>query len=648
MLGFMIAAWQGVEAEYQKIAQSLMGMYWGAGRPPLYRLLPNVVVMQSKPDTFWEDALYSNIQESECGQFLLCGNFDLYRRDELSDALGMDHKSSTNAALTMAAWQKWGRDCAARLQGDFGFSIYDRSTGNIHLVTDPFAQKAVYYYCKDGVRIAAPTVPLLLSNRLVRRDLNLEYIAHFMADSASAEETIYQHIKRVRWGGEIILKEDGATEFRSYWEPNTTRHIHFKNENDYVEAAKEIFDRNVLDAARSKGPIVSTISGGLDASGLVGTLAQSKPNTPIHAFSCSLSDAIEDSGNPQFDESSEAAASCDIWENVHYQHVWVKEKSGWIDPSSWFGITGCINRTPYQSDLTIGAFEHAAKLGAKKLLNGVYGNLTLSYDGALALAYWLKTGRLDKVLLNLPNAHKDFASGRFSRKSFLWRMVLAPNLPMPIKKRVRSLYGFDPEFPWRDNSLVNPRFASNVDLDGRMHDVWGGDPAREWSVDTRDNRVRMFTTHMPLASDILEPLMHRYNVLFADPYAKSNLFDFCLSIPDEQFFKRGVTRRLARRVLAGRINPHTLKKPVQAMGGGNRFRRMSSRRNDMAEQIARIEKSDAASRVLDVPRMKQLLADWPKDSEWYANRHAPRLQGWALPLAIHAGQFIRWAEGANE
>jgi hypothetical protein len=52
-----------------------------------------------------------------------------------------------------------------------------------------------------------------------------------------------------------------------------------------------------------------------------------------------------------------------------------------------------------------------------------------------------------------------------------------------------------------------------------------------------------------------------------------------------------------------------------------------------------------ARRLLDLPRLKRLMAQWPKDE----NEAEKRMSEYRLALArgVHVGRFIRWVEGGN-
>ncbi len=107
----------------------------------------------------------------------------------------------------------------------------------------------------------------------------------------------------------------------------------------------------------------------------------------------------------------------------------------------------------------------------------------------------------------------------------------------------------------------------------------------------------------------------------------------------------GLKRSFARAVLADRLPPEILNEHRRGYQGATWFRRLDAQRQDITDEIDRLETSSLASRLIDVPRLKRMLQDWPKDE----NAAEMRLQDLrrAFGRGIHVGRFIRWVEGGN-
>src|SRR3569623_1871409 len=130
-----------------------------------------------------------------------------------------------------------------------------------------------------------------------------------------------------------------------------------------------------------------------------------------------------------------------------------------------------------------------------------------------------------------------------------------------------------------------------------------------------------------------------------DPYADRRLGEFTLGIPETQYMRGGEDRWLARRVLADRLPPSVTGERRRGLQCPEWYDVVSARRDDMIAAVERIAASPLASRVVDVPRMKALLDDWPADAE--AAKARKQILGHALQRGIAIGGFLRWYEGGN-
>jgi asparagine synthase (glutamine-hydrolysing) len=72
---------------------------------------------------------------------------------------------------------------------------------------------------------------------------------------------------------------------------------------------------------------------------------------------------------------------------------------------------------------------------------------------------------------------------------------------------------------------------------------------------------------------------------------------------------------------------------------------LNARRHEFASDIERFEASALASRMLDLPRLKRLVAEWPKDEQAAQARASE--YNLAFARGMHIGRFIRWVEGGN-
>jgi asparagine synthase (glutamine-hydrolysing) len=133
---------------------------------------------------------------------------------------------------------------------------------------------------------------------------------------------------------------------------------------------------------------------------------------------------------------------------------------------------------------------------------------------------------------------------------------------------------------------------------------------------------------------------------YRDPTIDKRLVEFCLAIPEEQFLRKGVTKSLLRRAMAGRLPDAILEERRKGLVGADWHLRIAPYRDRFAESLARLEASDLARRCLDLGRMRRLIDHWPRD-DWHTARVAIDYRV-ALCRGLAAGEFILWVEEGNQ
>jgi asparagine synthase (glutamine-hydrolysing) len=129
------------------------------------------------------------------------------------------------------------------------------------------------------------------------------------------------------------------------------------------------------------------------------------------------------------------------------------------------------------------------------------------------------------------------------------------------------------------------------------------------------------------------------------PLGDRRLLEFVLTVPEPMFCRNGVGRSFARRVLADRLPREIAEETRFGVPESAWFRILDAQRESLRRDLERIEASALARRMLDIPRLKRLMDEWPKNEQ----EAQPRAREYQHLLArgIHVGRFIRWVEGGN-
>jgi asparagine synthase (glutamine-hydrolysing) len=125
---------------------------------------------------------------------------------------------------------------------------------------------------------------------------------------------------------------------------------------------------------------------------------------------------------------------------------------------------------------------------------------------------------------------------------------------------------------------------------------------------------------------------------FRDPTYDRRVVEFCLTVPLEEFLRGGQLRSLTRRAMAGRLPASTLKRTRRGRQSADWHLSMAAVRDRMKAEVARLEGSPLASRMLDLERMRDLIQNWPVSG--FESLDVNRSHHIALTRGFSVGRFL--------
>ena len=214
------------------------------------------------------------------GRYQLVFNGEIYNYLELRDELrekGEVFTTGTDSEVLLRAYMVWGRDCLSRLRGMFAFLIWDDREKSLFAARDRFGIKPLYFFeAVRGIAFASEIKQLIGLPGWTGR-MNIARVHDFLSAGISdhTPETMFDGVRQLR-GGEfaIVATNGGAPETTvARWYPAKAGSLKL----DEAEAAgrfRSLFDESVRLHLRSDVPIGSCLSGGLDSSSIVCTMAR--------------------------------------------------------------------------------------------------------------------------------------------------------------------------------------------------------------------------------------------------------------------------------------------------------------------------------------------------------------------------------------
>ena len=215
------------------------------------------------------------------------------RIDNRAELLNQLHEeahlqNAVDAALILAAYQRWGEALCEHLVGDFSFAIHDQRAGRWLLARDHLGVRPLYYVQSLGGLIFASSLDglfELLGNRL---SLNSRWLAHYVAGcSPDWEHTVYREINKLP-PAEILQYSQGRLHRHQYFKFSTDSGDGFVSEQDRVSAYRELLEKTIACRIQTTDatPIASETSGGIDSSSITALAAwvMDDPGRYLHAL----------------------------------------------------------------------------------------------------------------------------------------------------------------------------------------------------------------------------------------------------------------------------------------------------------------------------------------------------------------------------
>jgi asparagine synthase (glutamine-hydrolysing) len=219
------------------------------------------------------------------GHYTIVYNGELFNADEVRrDLEARDHRFHTycDTEVVLRGYAEWGEALLGRLNGMWGFAVWDRPRRRLFLARDRLGVKPlVYADTADGL-VFGSEIKALTASGLVRRDLNPHALPHYLSFFAVPEpHSLVREVRRLP-AGHFLTVDAGGVRERQYWDCAIPEEADRGNDA-YREEVERLLDDSVRRRLISDRPLGVLLSAGFDSS-LIATLAARHLDAPLRSF----------------------------------------------------------------------------------------------------------------------------------------------------------------------------------------------------------------------------------------------------------------------------------------------------------------------------------------------------------------------------
>lgn len=582
-------------------------------------------LMNLLPEDRFDQQPIWNADRSAC----LVADVRLDNRGDLARELALVHpEQMADSTILMAAWTQWGSACLDHIVGGFAFAVWTPARQELFAARDHAGERPLFYHRADRFFALASMPKGLLALPGMFRGFDEQRVIDGLVHAHPDWHTsYYKGIARLPLGHFLRVTPDSFV-CEPFWHPCDAKPTRFRRDEEYVDAFVDLFDKATEARLRSPRAIGAHLSSGLDSSSVAATAARilAPHGKGLTAFTSVPRDRFLGKGLPGrlLYEGPGAAEVAAMYPNIEHVQMdsegydLLEDTKAWTDAMDEPAIN-CVNL------LWIWAIMAEAKrrdIGV--ILQGTAGNATFSFDGGEAMTTLFRTGRWLK-LLKLANNLRNRAEYSFKASALVATNGLLPMwMKAVLKPAIRSTN--------LDFTPVHPQIIAQQDLLNKtVQRLHGDDP------DIRTYRALFFERFDPAPMNAA--CQARAGMDTRDPTADKRIFEYCFSLPIEQYAAGAQSRSLARRSMKDRLPRTTLERTIRGQQGADWYLTVEEALPSYREELPKIEQSPAARQFLDLERIKTLLATWPdKDHD---GQEVTSSWNYSLTRAISTGYLFR-------
>jgi asparagine synthase (glutamine-hydrolysing) len=304
---------------------------------------------------------------NEDGTIHVVCNGEIYNYRELSQQLkarGHRFKTASDSEVLLHLYEDYGPEFISRLDGMYGFALWDSRTRSLLIGRDRVGIKPLYYYVDDKRIAFASEIKSLLALPFVDRSIDQGAVSEYLAlGYVPAPLTLFSGIRKLP-PASLMICTPGKVDIRQYWSLPTEAET--RSEGDWAEAVIESLERSVASQMVSDVPIGAFLSGGIDSSAVVAMMSRNS-DQPIQTYSIGFDDS---SAGSFYNELPYARKVAELFATEHHE-ILVRPDVVKLLPKLLWHLDEPMSDSAFITTFLISEF---ASRDVKVILSGVGGD----------------------------------------------------------------------------------------------------------------------------------------------------------------------------------------------------------------------------------------------------------------------------------
>jgi asparagine synthase (glutamine-hydrolysing) len=253
---------------------------------------------------------------NEDGSVVVVLNGEIYNFRELRARLersGHRFATGSDTEVIVHLYEEEGSRCVRSLHGMFGLAIWDARRRRLVLARDRVGKKPLFYALRDGVLSFASELRALLQDPEIPRDLDFEALDAYLALRwIPAPLSAFEAVRKLP-PAHVLTLERGRVAIEPYWQLDHGGAARTGDDRELIEELREQLRAAVRRRMVSDVPLGAFLSGGIDSSAVVATMAE-QSSSPVRTFSIGFTD-------DRYDELSQARLIAERFGTDHEELV---------------------------------------------------------------------------------------------------------------------------------------------------------------------------------------------------------------------------------------------------------------------------------------------------------------------------------------